>query len=257
MRHGQKFFGAVLMIVALAITPLLSACAPSGVDSPITNSNFTETPSDNPSGASGAAAAADQVFAAHAAGAPANKDEYRIAPLDVLDVSVYGVEDLTKTVQVSSSGVISLPLVRTVKAAGQTPQQLEQSIATKLAANYMQSPQVSVFVKEYNSQRITVDGEVNKPGIFPTTGKVTLMQSIAMAQGLTLVADPSGVIVFRNKDNKRLAARFDLQKVRAGQIPDPQLLAGDIVMVDASRGKTMLRDVKNLLPLTGLFSFIP
>jgi polysaccharide export outer membrane protein len=185
-----------------------------------------------------------------------NSEDYRIAPLDVVEVSVFGVPDLTRTVQVSSSGTVTLPLIKTVQAGGRTSAQLERDIAGKLQANYLQSPQVSVFIKEYNSQRITVDGAVNKPGIFPITGKVSLLQAVALAEGLSLVADPSGVMVFRTVGNKRMGARFDLRRVRSGKQDDVMLEAGDIVMVDESAARTTLRDIKEVVPLTGLFTLL-
>jgi polysaccharide export outer membrane protein len=203
-----------------------------------------------------AAANAQKIFAANSASAAADKQDYKIAPLDVLDVAVFGVTELNRTVQVSSTGMISLPLIKTVKAGGRTQAQLERDIAAKLEAGYLQSPQVSVFVKEYNSQRITVDGAVKKPGIFPTTGQISLMQAVAMAEGLTTVADPSGVLLFRTVDNKKMAARFDIRQIRAGKVDDPMLQAGDIVMVDESAGRTTLRDIKEVLPLSGLFQLM-
>jgi polysaccharide biosynthesis/export protein len=200
----------------------------------------------------------ERIFTANAApGGKAGQDEdYRIAPLDLVEISVFGVQDLNRSVQVSSSGMISLPLIKTVRAAGLTQNQLEQSIAAKLEKTYLQSPQVSVFVKEYNSQRITVDGAVQKPGIFPVVGKVSLLQAVALAQGLSSIADPSGVLVFRTVDGKRMVARFDLRQVRAGKIDDPFLQAGDIVMVDESKSRTMLRDITQAVPLTGLFQLL-
>ena len=86
--------------------------------------------------------------------------------------------------------------------------------------------------KEYNSQRVTVDGAVIKPGIFPITGKMSLLQAIALAEGLSKIADPTGVVVFRQVNGQRMAARFDLKQVRGGRTADPNLVAGDIVMVD-------------------------
>ena len=121
----------------------------------------------------------------------------------------------------------------------------------------MQSPQVTVSVKEYNSQKVTVDGAVQKPGIFPKQGEMSLLQAIAQAQGLTNYADPTGVLVFRTVGGRRLAARFDIRQVRAGKMPDPRLQAGDIVMVDESSAKTTLRDISSAMPLTGLFSVVP
>jgi polysaccharide biosynthesis/export protein len=170
---------------------------------------------------------------------------------------VFGVEELSRTSQVSTTGMISLPLIKSVRAAGRTQQQLENEIAKKLEATYLQSPQVSVYVKEFNSQRITVDGAVNKPGIYPISGQqMSLMQSIALAEGLGPLADPSGVLLFRVVDNKRMAARFDIKQIRSGQMQDPKLLAGDIVMVDESAARTTLRDIKDALPLQGLFSLL-
>ncbi len=204
-----------------------------------------------------AAANAQKIFAANTSGnSNGENDDYKIAPLDVVEVTVFGVAELNRTAQVSSSGMISLPLIKSVRAGGRTPAQLEREIAAKLEAGFLQSPQVSVFVKEYNSQRITVDGAVNKPGIFPTTGKVSLLQAIALAEGLNNVADPSGILLFRTVNNKRLVARFDLKQIRSGAVNDPALQAGDIVMVDDSATRTTLRDIKDVLPLSGLFQLL-
>jgi polysaccharide biosynthesis/export protein len=204
-----------------------------------------------------AAANAQKVFASSQAGPVSGKnDDYKISPLDVIEISVFGVKDLDRTVQVSSTGMISLPLVKQIKAGGKTQAELEREIARKLEAGYLQSPQVSVFVKEYNSQRITVDGAVKKPGIYPTTGKVSLLQAIALAEGLNDVADSSGILLFRTVNDKRMVARFDLKQVRSGKMPDPFLQAGDIVMVDESSTRTTLRDIKDVMPLSGLFSLL-
>jgi polysaccharide export outer membrane protein len=183
--------------------------------------------------------------------------DYRIGALDTLDIAVLGVADLNRTVQVNSGGTITLPLIRQVQAAGRTQTELERDIADKLSLTYLQSPQVTVAVKEYNSQKLTVDGAVQKPGIFPKQGDMSLLQAIAQAQGLTNYADPTGILVFRNVNGKRLAARFDIRQVRAGKMPDPLLQAGDIVMVDENSAKTTLRDISAAMPLTGLFSVVP
>jgi polysaccharide export outer membrane protein len=233
---------------------LLTACAGgSSLEKGAANGTFQETGGSSGAIKGDAAANAQKIFAANSSAATADKQDYKIAPLDVLDVTVFGVTELNRTVQVTSSGLITLPLIKTVKAGGRTQVQLERDIASKLEAGYLQSPQVSVFVKEYNSQRITVDGAVNKPGIFPTTGQISLLQAIALAEGLTVIADPSGVLLFRTVDNKRMAARFDIREIRGGKVDDPILQAGDIVMVDESAARTTLRDIKDALPISGLF----
>jgi polysaccharide biosynthesis/export protein len=257
MELKTVFRQALTWIVVAMLGLLLAGCPGSGsLEKSGGQGEFQTTEGAKPIGGA-AAASAQRIFAENASlnSTSAGKD-YQIAALDVLDVSVFGVPDLTRTVQVSSSGVISLPLINQVKAAGKTQGQLEQEIARKLSANYLQAPQVSVFIKEYNSQRITVEGAVKKPGIYPVKGDLSLLQSIALAEGLTELADTSGVLVFRTVDNKRLAARFDIKQVRAGKIDDPMLKAGDVVMVDESSTRTMLRDVKSALPLTGLFQLL-
>jgi polysaccharide biosynthesis/export protein len=251
----------VLQVVIVLMAALLLAGCPGGralKDSDAGNGTFVESgPAQSTGGVGGTAAAnAQKIFAANSSEANGNNEDYKIAPLDVLDITVFGVAELNRTVQVSTNGQITLPLVKSVRAGGRTQAQLEKEIAAKLEATYLQSPQVSVFVKEYNSQRITVDGAVNKPGIFPTTGKISLLQAIALAEGLNAVADPSGVLLFRIVDKKRLAARFDLKQIRSGKVNDPGLQAGDVVMVDESTTRTTLRDIKEALPLTGLFQLL-
>jgi polysaccharide biosynthesis/export protein len=246
----SKFVKALSLIAGLA----LGACANDGHKAQLMNADFVST--DSAGVITGKAArSAQQVIASSAVISNIDSADYQIASLDVIEISVFGVPDLSRTVQVSGSGNINLPLIRTVHAGGRTVSELEHDIAARLEVNYMQAPQVSIFVKEFNSQRVTVDGAVMKPGVFPMNGRLTLIQAVALSQGLNPVADPSGVIVFRQQGNQRGAARFDLRAVRSGKAPDPLLQAGDIVMVDESKAKTTLRDIKDALPLAGLFSF--
>ena len=129
-------------------------------------------------------------------GKPGSAD-YKIGPQDVLDISVFKVPELSRSVQVADSGTINLPLVGEVEATGRTARDIEHDLATKLGAKYLQSPQVTVYIKEYNSQRVTVDGAVKKPGVYPIRGKTTLMQSVALAEGLNDVSDSSDIVIFR------------------------------------------------------------
>ena len=256
----RSFTGPKLLLVIFSGLAL-GACSGSRPSLGGNEGEFTGSISKAGSPASSSAGqSVDKIFEANAQGTDkftvAAPEDYRISPSDVVEVSVFGVGDLTRTVQVSTNGAISLPLIKTVQAAGKTASELELVIAAKLEATYLQSPQVSVFVKEYTSQRITIDGAVNKPGIFPTTGQLSLLQSIALAEGLNNVADPTGILVFRTVGNQRMAARFDLKKIRAGKAQDPMLAAGDVVMVDQSAGRTTLRDIKEAVPLTGLFSLL-
>ena len=102
----------------------------------------------------------------------------------MLDITVFKVPELSKTIQVSETGTINLPLVGEVQAAGKTTQELERVLTAKLGATYLQNPQVSVLVKENNSQHVVVQGAVEKTGVYPIRGKTTLMELVAMAGGL-------------------------------------------------------------------------
>ena len=92
-----------------------------------------------------------------------------------------------------------------------------------------------MFVKEFASQRVTVGGAVNKPGIFPMTSRLTLLQALALAEGLDDVASERNVMVFRGAGGKRQFARFDVAAIRGRRAaPIPELLGEDVVVVDTS-----------------------
>ncbi len=118
----------------------------------------------------------------------ARSQEYRIGPLDVLRITVYGQDDLTRTVSVSPEGAIPFPLLGDVPAAGLTPAQLEARLKDLLGKDYLVNPQVTVSVQEYHSQRIFVLGEVMKPGIYPLTGPTTLLDLLSQVGGQTPTA---------------------------------------------------------------------
>lgn len=179
--------------------------------------------------------------------------DYRIGGQDLLAISVFGVDDLSKEVRVNAKGQISLPLIGTVAAAGKTTQELEAELKRLYSANYLQNPQVSVFVKEYASQRITVEGEVAKPGIFPISDRTTLLQALALAGGIKDNADLRGVVIMRQVDGRRMVAAFDLRQLRSGAMEDPEVFGGDTVVVETSGSKTLLNNFIRLMPALGVF----
>jgi polysaccharide export outer membrane protein len=176
---------------------------------------------------------------------------YKIGPLDVLEVSVFKVPDLSRTVQVADSGTINLPLVGEVPAAGRTAQDIEHDLTKRLGAKYLQSPQVNIYVKEYNSQRVTIEGSVKKPGVYPIRGGTTLLQLIATAEGFTDTAE-SEIAVVRNVDGKRTAAKFDIGEIRTGTSKDPQLVQGDVVIVSDSVVKSAYQNLLKAIPLASI-----
>lgn len=227
----------------LLLVLLLSACASSGSQS-IRSGTARAVTSTDELGAPDTRAAS---------GAYTGTSEYRVGAQDLLEISVFQVNDLNRTVRVNSNGQISLPLIGVVQAGGSTVQELEALIAGKLTEGYLQAPQVSVFVKEFTSQRITLEGAVRNPGIFPVTGKMSLLQAIALGGGVTDLANLQGVVVFRTVDGKKMAAVFDLKQIRAGDAVDPQVYGDDIVVVDQSGAKTGMRRIIEALPVFNIF----
>lgn len=193
-----------------------------------------------------AATAQRPMFAAVSPIAPPAKSglkDYRIGPDDLLEVQVFGVDQLSRTVRVNSRGLISLPLVGIVPVGGSTAQEAEAAITARLAESYLQDPQVSLFIKEYTSQRVTIEGAVNKPGIYPLRGETSLLQSLALAGGQASLSDMSEVIVFRPDDTgRRIAHVYDVEKIRRGELEDPSLVNDDLIVVNRSKSRAAFRD---------------
>ena len=226
-------------LLTSALVLLLAACASSGGNRSATASAVHALPPPDTTAASGAYEGAT---------------DYRIGAMDLLQISVFGVQDLDKEVRVNSNGQISLPLVGGVMAGGRTIPELEAALAKKYADGFLQNPQVSVFVKEYSSQRITLEGAVKKPGIYPITGRTSLLQAIALAEGVDdKIADLGGIVLMRQVEGKRQAAVFDLRLVRKGVIDDPQVYGDDIIVVEQSGSKSAFRRFIEAVPAIGVF----
>jgi len=186
--------------------------------------------------------------------APPNQQaSYRVGPMDVLDVTVFQVADLTRTVQVDAAGQITLPLVGTMNAAGMTVAELQTDIAVRLKEKYLQSPEVTIYVKEFASQKVTIDGSITQPGVYPISGRTTLLQVLAMAKGPDRLANESRVVVFRMINSQRMGAVFDLKAIRAGTADDPEVYGNDVVVVERSGMKSLFRDASGALPILGIF----
>ncbi|MGN6111625.1 MAG: polysaccharide biosynthesis/export family protein [Luteimonas sp.] len=234
----SPFRRVFLLLIAAVAFAMLAACG----SAPIRNPNLVQ----------GQALQAPDTTTA--SGAYEGGTDYRIGAQDLLEISVFGIDQLSSTVRVNSNGQISLPLIGGVLAGGKTIPELETEIGNKLKNGYVQDPQVTVFVKEFTSQRVTLEGALNKPGIYPLTGKTSLLQAIAMAEGVNEdTADLQGVLIFRQVDGKRAGAVFDLAQVRAGTMPDPQVYGDDVIVVEQSGSKSAFRRFIQSVPAIGLF----
>lgn len=155
-----------------------------------------------------------------------------IGEQDLLDIAVFKVPDLTRSVRVDAQGFITYPLVGKLRAKGLRPAQLEQQLASMLEKTYMHDPQVTVLVKESTQNRVTVEGAVNLPGVFPVTGSMTVLQALAKAGGLTEQADNRRAILLRKDAKGQMSQQpIDLAAIRQGRLQDFTLLQDDRLVI--------------------------
>lgn len=178
---------------------------------------------------------------------------YRISPMDTVSVKVFRLPDLSGDYQVDLTGQISMPLIGEVRAVDMTTAQLDDTLTRKFGEKYLENPDISVGIKESAKRSVTVDGAVKSAGAFPAVGDLTLMQAIALAGGVTEDSNPRRIAVFRTIDGQRQAAAFDLVSIRRGQVSDPKIYPGDIIVVDGNSVKAAYRQIVQSFPILSIF----
>ncbi len=180
--------------------------------------------------------------------------QQRVAPLDLIAVSVFQVEELSGQFRVDAQGRLTLPLVGAVEAAGKLPGELSTEIAQRLGQRYLRNPNVTVAIAEASQHQVTVEGAVRDPGVVPIRGTTTLIRAIALVHGLSEDANPARVIVFRTIGGQRTAAAFDLRAIRRAEAPDPDIFGNDIIVVDGNSTRRFIRDIMTSIPAFGIFT---
>lgn len=187
---------------------------------------------------------------------PANvlPERYALSPGDKIAVRVYEEPELAvEEIVLDNAGVVSLPLIGDVRAAGQTATELARSIEAAYAAEYLRDPRVSVLVLQGRVQTIAVEGEVEQPGVFPYVEGQTLLSALALARSPTDTAKLDEVMIFRSVGGQRTAGRFDVQHIRGGRMPDVALVPGDVVVVGYSSARGAYHDIIRAIPVFGVF----
>jgi polysaccharide export outer membrane protein len=146
---------------------------------------------------------------------PPARYEYVIGPADVLEIAVWQNTEISRTVPVRPDGKISLPVLNDVQAAGLTPLALQQELARALVP-YIQTPEVSVIVREVHSFNVSVIGHVKTPGRHELTGRVTVLDVLAMAGGLTDYADRGRIVILRRDGDVTTQIPFAYDKLIPG-----------------------------------------
>jgi len=185
--------------------------------------------------------------------AQAQEKEYRIGPKDVLKITVWGHEDLTRTSVVSADGTFPFPLIGDVPAAGLTPSQLEARLKGLLGRDYLVDPHVSVSVQEYRSQRVFVLGEAEKPGTYPLTGEATLIDILSQAGGPAKTAGKQAILVRVPKSQGPLlpgttgstTLRINLRRLLDGDVAENvSVKDGDTIYIPKLTSFFVLGEVK-------------
>ncbi len=165
---------------------------------------------------------------------PAPSLSTTVGPGDVFEVSVVGEKDIPKEFRVQPDGTVEFPYLDRLTVGGLEPQQIEDLIKSKLVeAKVLVAPQVTLVVKQYNSKKVSIVGAVQKPGSFPWTEGMRLIDAISLAGGLTSLGDGDRVKITRVvAENKTLTATVSFDDISDGKMADIPLQAGDTIKVE-------------------------
>jgi polysaccharide export outer membrane protein len=157
---------------------------------------------------------------------------YVIGPDDLLSIVYWKDKDMSADAQVRPDGRIALPLINEVVAAGLTPEQLREKL-TEESRRYMEDASITVVVRQINSRKAFITGEINKPGPYPLTAPTTVMQLIAMAGGLREYANSKKIIIMRTENGRSISLPFNYRDVTSGKKLDQNVVLkpGDTVVV--------------------------
>lgn len=171
-----------------------------------------------------------------------------IGPLDTIAISVFGVSELDRELQVDASGRVAMPLIGTLDARGKTASELAADIETALRGRYVRNPDVTINIKSAVSQVVAIDGQVVEPGLYPVTNQMTLMRAVASAKGLTEFARQDDVVILRTVAGQKMAGLYNIGAIRRGLYDDPPIYANDLVVVGDSPQRRLFRDFISLAP---------
>jgi polysaccharide export outer membrane protein len=154
-----------------------------------------------------------------------------LGPGDVFDVRVYDETQLSGTYRVSADGSIAFPLIGTIQVVGYPPQGAAKLIEGKLAEGFIRNPHVSILVKEFNSKKVSVLGQVAKPGTFSYTDGMTVVEAVTLAGGFTPIAAKNDTLITRNDKGQKLRVNVRVDEISEGRERNYCIHPGDIVFV--------------------------
>jgi polysaccharide export outer membrane protein len=213
------------MIACLAAVLFATAASAQSQPAPAAQQNV-------PTPAAQSVPAAGETAAAPRPSDPAIPAGYVIGADDLLSIVFWKDKDMSAEARVRPDGRIALPLINEVQAAGLTPEELQRKI-TEESRKYMEDASITIVVREINSRRVFITGEVAKPGPYSLTSPITVMQLIAVAGGLRDYADSKNITIMRTEGGKQLSLKFNYKEVASGKNlkQNIELQPGDTVVV--------------------------
>jgi len=180
-----------------------------------------------------------------------------IRPGDRLSIRVFGEPELSSdSYSVESTGYLQVPLIGDVIAAGLTTRELAKELQRRLGKSYLRDASVTVALLERPLATYTVEGSVNQPGVFPVNENTTLLTALAQARSPTKTAKADDVLVLRNANGQKTGGRFNLTDIRRGRAADPQIIAGDTIVVINSATKSAWQDFLQAVPVFNVFLLV-
>ena len=233
-RVGPRRLGAALIMAAAML--VLAGCSDSSGKSPL------------PKGASAYSTIPERV--------DNGELSQKLRAGDRLAIKIFGEPELTSdNYRIDAIGFLQMPLVGELIAGGQTPHELSVEITRRLAAKYVRDPQVAVTVIDRPRSTFSVEGDVESPGVFEANPETTLLTGLAQARSPKRTAKLDEIAIFRNINGQRAGALFNLVDIRRGRAADPQILAGDKIVVGKSAAKQAWRDFLETAPVFNAFRF--
>ncbi len=181
--------------------------------------------------------------------------DYVLRPSDVVTVTVFREPELSvQSIPVGADGMLSLPLVGSVRVQGMTSRDLEKLVTQRLADGQLKDPRVTVNLMQFGSHIVTVEGAVEKPGMYPFKPGTRLSGAVSLGGGPNRVAKFSEVAIFRQTPQGIAVAKFDYGAVRAGTMLDPVIQPSDRIVVGVSGLSVFWQDLLKALPAFALFT---
>ncbi|MCY1670485.1 polysaccharide export protein [Novosphingobium sp. SL115] len=186
----------------------------------------------------------------------ATPDGYKLNAADEISVIIYREPDLSVSdIAIGADGMMAFPLIGTIRAEGMSPSDLGQTISDKLrSGGFLRNPSVAVNVVKYSSHLVTVEGSVEKPGVYPFKPGSKLSAAVSLASGPNRVAKLDQIALFREFPDGMKVAKFDYAAVRQGLMMDPVLAPGDRIVIGTSGLSQFWQDVLKAVPVFAIFA---